>query len=254
MNKLYAYAELPRAGLCNMLNVWARAFLWAKDNGAQMIEPQWVQLNRIGPILRGERDKRFYFGMFQSDYVSGLRKWFLLAFRKRAIHFEEGQRKDLLDFANRSVELREELFRIAAPDIQRRMKDIPESFIAVHIRRGDFKGIGQMLPGDYYVRALTLTMQRLPNVPVLVFSDGTVEELSFLKGLGKAYESLRFMPKAPALHDVLALSKATLLVGTNGSSFSEWSAFIGGMPTYWSGDEHVFQVDRRKFSSEVVFV
>ena len=70
------------------------------------------------------------------------------------------------------------------------------------------------------------------QLPALVFSDGRPNELHFLSKC----DGVRLMPVAPAIHDVLALSRASVLVGTNHSSFSEWGAFLGGMKSVWSKD------------------
>ena len=248
--KKYAYAVLPRTGFCNMLNPWARAFLWARDNGAKMIAPNWVKIVRLGPWLRGERHKRYYAGMITNDgYVKGFAKWRLLHFQKGEVEFFEGQGRDLLDVADEHQALKAELTRIASPAILARLEVLPRDYIAVHIRRGDFKSIGRTLPVSYYIAAIRLAVEKVGDLPILVFSDAPVEELGFLRDVGTAYERIRIMPKAPALHDVLALSRARFLVCTNGSSFSEWSAFLGRMPTVWT--TNAFPINPWKVATEM---
>lgn len=253
MKMKYAYAELPRTGFCNMLNPWARAFLWARDNGAKMIAPNWVKLGRLGPWLRGERHKRYYANMLtNAGYVNGFEKWCALHLRKNEVEVFMGQGRDLLDVADEHQALKAELTRIAAPAILARLESLPEAYIAVHIRRGDFKAIGRTLPESYYVTAIRLAVEKAGPLPILVFSDAAPAELDFLREVGEAYERIRIMPKAPALHDVLALSRARFLVCTNGSSFSEWSAFLGRMPTVWS--TNAFPIDPRKVSEEMYLI
>lgn len=262
MGKLYAYADLPRTGLCNMLNVWARAFLWAKDHGAEMIAPQWVKVFRIGPWIRGERDKRMYINQFGNyGYIKGVKRWKLLHLRKHLLeHYSEtaktgivvfsGQKHNLLDICSRRDDLRKELFAQAVPSICNRLRCLPDRFIAVHIRRGDFRSIGRTLPESYYIRGIRMAAEQTTRVPILVFSDAATDELRFLKEIGHdLYSRINIMDPAPALHDVLALSKASVFVCTNGSSFSEWAAFLGGMPTFWSGS--AYPIDERKLSGIV---
>ena len=87
-SKKYVYADLPRTGLCNMLFPWARAVLYARNHSLPLLAPEWVKLGRIGPWLRGERDKRYYFGQFTNEgYIRGLKKWWALHFEKKKTAF-----------------------------------------------------------------------------------------------------------------------------------------------------------------------
>jgi hypothetical protein len=64
--------KMPRAGLGNMLYIWAKAIVFADINGFSVVAPNWNQL-RIGPYLRREKCKRFYGGFFSTqDYVPQL--------------------------------------------------------------------------------------------------------------------------------------------------------------------------------------
>ena len=257
----YAYPILPRTGFCNMLNPWARAYLWARDNGASMLAPNWVKLLRIGPWLRGERDKRYYFGMITNDgYISGLKKRLILLRHakinetdirdkvRECVVIFSGQRNDLLDFPHQARALNGELNRIAAPTIKSRLRELPQKFIGVHIRRGDFKIIGQTLPEDYYCTAISHAIKLQGNIPIIVCSDASETELSYLR----QFSNLYVQENNPSLLDLLTLSRASCLVCTNGSSFSEWAAFLGGMQSIWSRDGRTINVD--KFDSEVIFI
>src|SRR5262249_28756870 len=73
MSNVFAFPSVGRGGLGNMLFPWARAEVFRKRHGVPMLAPQWTQF-KIGPLLRGERDKRYYTGLFdhsRSKYVSG---------------------------------------------------------------------------------------------------------------------------------------------------------------------------------------
>lgn len=259
---LYAYAALPRTGFCNMLNVWARAYLWARDHNVKMIAPKWCKICRIGVWLRGEKDKRYYINQFQNKgYIKGFRRLFLLAFlrhiretasesAKNGVVVFSGQGHDLLDVCNRREELRVELFAQASQKIHARLRQLPREYIAVHIRRGDFKVSNLTLPFLYYIKAIRIACEWAPMLPVLIFSDAKKEELSFIDQLGRdLMQRITIMKSAPAFHDLLALSMAKILICTNGSSFSEWAACIGGMRTIWSKEGRL--VDDRKMAGKV---
>ena len=73
--KIYAYPILGRGGLGNMLFPWARAEIFCRKTGAQMLAPEWTRV-KIGPILRGEKDKRTYMNHFDNEgYIAGIKKW-----------------------------------------------------------------------------------------------------------------------------------------------------------------------------------
>src|SRR5882724_5405748 len=80
---LYCEAVLPRTGLGNRLFPWARCRVFSFTNQAPMLSPRWAQL-KIGPLVRGEVDRRFYFDLFKpgADDLRGIRKLHLQLFSK----------------------------------------------------------------------------------------------------------------------------------------------------------------------------
>lgn len=253
MNNLYAYPAVERRGLCNMLFPWARAVLFARDHNCKVIAPSWVKINRLGPILRRERDKRYYLGQFTNcGYVKGIKKWWLLSTctkvcedvkdtaTKGVVVFNE-LRNYFEDLKGGQAYIEKELLKITSQNILERLEMLPKHFIGVHIRMGDFAKIGQCLPGDYYLRAIERARKITGEATeVLVFSDAKVETLSYLNEIS----NVCLMPSGAALHDMLALSRAEVLVGTNLSTFSEWAAFLGGMKNLWcksGGHPNYFQ-------------
>ena len=252
MAEIYAYPLVGTTGLCNMLYPWARAVVWARDNGARVIAPNWVQFRRLGVWIRRERDKRTYLNQFTDDgYITGLLKWWLLKTKPLidvGTHDSERERDGIWTFSGREEWgwmnlvkseadfLRKELERIVNPKIVRKLTSLPARFIGVHIRRGDFRYGDEMLPDQYYLTAIALARKDIgDDIPILVFSDGTQSELAFLT---KA-QGVLVMPHAPAVHDLLALSRAEAIVGTNHSTFSYWGAFLScGKRSYWSAKGH----------------
>lgn len=267
--KLYVNPIVGRTGLSNMLFCWARAELYCTFCGAHMLAPQWTNFFRIGPWLRGERDKRYYLNMFTADNaITGLKRQWLL---RSCAHVQEG---DLFEVDHQEIRLREErlsgaqkgavivdcegmgglfdpilmhqehirerLWKITAPAIREAVNHMENRpFIGVHIRRGDFSHIGLAIPDAWYVKAVQQAVDRLSHAKggeqsgaplIRVFSDACPETLQFLP---KAFAHVEIMPKAPALQDLWALSKASIIVGTSRSTFSMWAVYLGQMPSYW---------------------
>jgi hypothetical protein len=101
--------------------------------------------------------------------------------------------------------------------------------ISVHIRLGDFKG-SHATPIQWYVDTLRKLRAELgSDWPVYIFSDGTDEELAPVMRLPKTAR-LTF---GSSLADLFALTKAHLLIGSSGSTFSQWASFLGRMPVIW---------------------
>lgn len=175
---VYAYAALQKVGLGNMLFPWARAEVFAHRHGVPMLAPRWTHA-KVGPILRREKDKRFYVGLFdnrRAGYVRGLRR--LLALRL-AGHIDEAQAEAFMQgpadrsgttivsfkgyekwFAglaphhdlmpHRDLVCRR-LAQIIATAHQRTLARSPTDFvIAAHVRRGDKPTMQFMepYPGD----------------------------------------------------------------------------------------------------------
>ena len=240
--RLYVYPKVGTTGLCNMLITWARAVVFAKKTGAQIIAPQWTNFCRIGTFIRREKDKRLYMKLFTNDgYITGLKRLWHLAFsnkidehkyadgEKGVVVFsghEEGMR---LVLKNQDL-IRDEFRRITNPLFFKKLEELPKRFIGVHLRSGDFKKIGFSLSQDYYIRAIEIAQSRIgKDVPVLVFTDAT-ERLDYLTA---KFSTLRIMPKAPALQDIWSLSRSSILVATNRSTFSAWAAFLGNVHSLW---------------------
>src|SRR5438552_6258041 len=82
---VYAYADLGRTGLGNMFLPWARCEIFRQGWHVPMLAPRWTA-PKLGPLLRREKDKRYYLRLFKKDgYVKGLaRLGVLLTARKIA--------------------------------------------------------------------------------------------------------------------------------------------------------------------------
>ncbi len=117
-------------------------------------------------------------------------------------------------------------------------REVPVIPIGIHIRRGDF--IEPKSYSDYYSRGslrtpLTWFINSLKSIretvgfdaKAFVFSDGSPCELNDLFKLRDVYP----VRTGSAVSDLLALSRAGILLASGSSSFSAWASFLGQMPT-----------------------
>ncbi len=236
----YVYPLLMRQGIGNLLFPWARAVMYSKKMGVPIIAPSWARVTRIGPWLRRERYKRFYGGDFTNNgYIKGLRKWWLLHFKQKNISIEQGMKDFFLPFIAYQAEIKKALCSIVNPEIIKRCEEIKnqdgENYVAVHVRRGDFKQAGRTTEDEWFVKALSAALElnaAKSRSAIRIFSDGYPEELSFLLKRFPS-ENIIVMPKAPAIQDILVMSKAKVLVCSPRSTFSMWGVFLGQMPSIW---------------------
>jgi hypothetical protein len=247
--KLYGYPLLMKAGLGNMLIPWAKCYLWCRDNDARMIAPFWTKL-RIGPYLRGEKDKRDYQRLFKPGVgISGLRRMYLLAATGRCPEgsydttIAKGSAFTVLfsgmeDFdrlVGRHDEIRQALTAMTRPEFVPQKPARP--YIGVHVRLGDYPSPANgaeatwtsRLPLDWYVAAV-LEVRRTTgcDCDVIVFSDGSDDELGDLLKL----PAVRRSQYKESISDILGLSQAAVIIGSC-SSFSMWGAYLAQTFTIW---------------------
>lgn len=253
MQTLYGYPYVGRSGLGNCLFPWARCWLWCRAHSIPMLAPDWKQI-RIGPYLRGERDKRQYHRLFRPDrYIAGpLRLAVLTASRSVAESAVAPDRRPswptvvrfsgvgdyFLELAGQSQSLLDELRAYAKPErVPHRLPEKP--YVAVHVRRGDFSSPqgNELLRGghnyridlEWYKSAIATLRHELGHpVPVELFTDGTSDEVAPLLEL--EHVSLRVADTA--IEDLLLMSGAGALIAS-GSSFSIWASYLAQCPTIW---------------------
>lgn len=238
MGYKYVYPVLVRRGLCNLLFTWAQAEAYCHSTGAKMIAPRWVSICRIGPWLRREKYKRYYGGQFTTaGQTTGIKKWFLLIFARRRVKMFHGMENFFDPFIADQPHIKNSLWCMTYPEIRAEVERLAtEPFIAVHIRRGDFKQAGWLVGDEWYVEATRRAIKdlKVPGVPLIrVFTDGYEREVAFLaKALPDA--RVEIMGKAAPMRDLLLMSRAKFLVGSSASTFSMWAVFLGQMPSYWA--------------------
>jgi hypothetical protein len=259
----YAYACLSEPdlllfrvggpGLGNLMFTWARALLYCAKFDATPIWPTWLQL-KIGPWLRGERDKRSYGDLFLPPprYVRGLEKaWILM----NAVRFDEraldrgtpksgviwfkGGGNGFKDLAGGNKHLQNEFEAMFGLTTAAPRTAAP---IAVHVRLGDFAPMSPIgsdtmppnvrLPIEWYVEKVIQVRSVLgTGYAVEVFSDEAGEALHPLMSL----PNVTFAARRSAAEDLRALSRSRVLIGSN-STFSQWARFLGQQPAIWYGN------------------
>lgn len=255
--KLYGYADVGRMGLGHGLLAWGRCVVWCHEQRVPVIAPQWLR-PRIGPYLRRERDKRFYYRLFHTGrQVGGMRRLRLLASAQRLAAETElpppdfqpeqdtivvftnlisgNERTYYHEISGHSQIVREALIDMTRPRFRPTL--IREPHIAIHIRGGDFATPGdlsmlksgrhnQRLPMTWYGDMLDGLRQRLGDeLPAIIYSDCPDAELSPLLKL----QGVRRSRCNEAITDMLAMSEATVLI-SSGSGFSRWGSYLGQVP------------------------
>lgn len=292
-------ADIGRAGLGNLLLPWARAEIFRHRYGLAMLAPQWTTW-KIGPLLRREKDLRYYTDLFSNrGYIRFLKRWQLTC---QAQRIDEAQAKAMIqadsatcsgkgtklfvfqglaDFyeslasdrgllSRRLIEMLRPAMRQAleqwsvAPELAplfsgrqwpslesdfladfssgnpfEATRMFADGFIAAHVRRGDKPPIplgqtssdwNKAMPDLWFIRLIEQIRQMAgQTMPVVVFSDGRPEQIQQILSLPKVY----LAPPRASIVDILAMARCRVLLGTTGSSFSMWSAFLGRMPNIW---------------------
>lgn len=261
-------------GLGNLLFPFARCAIASRRFGLRRINPTWPAIH-IGPILRGERDKRLYADLFEDTFgIGGVRKLWLL---NRGILIAENEFTPTStgpdgcarvvvfqglgglfhDIRQEHAFVRSEILALARPRQKAHMDAMNEPVIGMHIRMGDFgppPAPGAQIKSFSNVRTpirwYVSTVQKIrrfagTEVPIHLFSDGTDGELAEIL----RQPNLRRVSYGSALADLLALSKCKMLIGSGGSTFSMWASYLGRMPAIW----HPGLLTQRLYSSDEAF-
>jgi Glycosyl transferase family 11 len=260
------YPKLPHAGLGNMLIVWARARLFAHLNNLPIVEPNW-NIPHIGPWLRGERDKRFYGGLFQS--AGYLRRNDLLLhslFRKKQFFYNPpinvlssnsldskvgGNRlfvfNELPGFTLESFDyfqdlkeadqfIREELFGMIKVNHFESINSRPVPQIGIHIRMGDFMPETEFNNSPISRTSIAWFINVLQeirsvigsDIPATIFTDGYRDKLKDILTMPNVMLS---PPSSSALSDMVTLSRSRVILASSHSTFSSWGTYLGQCPT-----------------------
>ncbi len=249
------HARLPRGGLGNKLLVWARATVFGALNNLPVVTTGWADV-KIGPLLRRERFKRYYFGYFHRQHPLRLLRLFCSYAVSSQIR-EPGLRemetipdrslyvfRDLPRYPNYFDRLRDHrelikssLWNIASPSVLDEGLKRPTPVIGVHVRRSDFReqAAGELpglhanvrTPSEYFIRSIRRVREISgEDLAVTVYTDAYPEELRDLLALGK----VTIGSSGNALYDLISLSKSRCLILSHGSTFGYWAGFLADAP------------------------
>ncbi|GED08588.1 hypothetical protein [Cellulosimicrobium cellulans] len=232
--------RLGRAGLGNELFPALRAAEVAAETSGTLIAPRWFQL-RVGPTLRGERDRRQYWRLFRPPTLEQR------ILRRRAesvvragrgddaseVVLVAGMRDYYEPFVRPGQWHRETLLGWARDGVVGPARRDP--YLGVHVRLGDFKrpdeGASSVsanntsTPLGWYVGAVRALRAGGVDLPVVVASDGEDSELAdLLRMPGVARSGAR-----NALDEIVLLSRSAGILGSR-STFTSWGAFLGSVP------------------------
>jgi hypothetical protein len=279
---IYAYAKLCAAGLGNLLFPWGRCEVFRARHRLPMLAPRWTYA-KIGPLLRREKDKRYYTGLFShKGYVSGLKRWWLL---KRAQRIAEADAEqfmaaqssgdhrgggskviafegvcDLFEplLGHREL-LHNRLHEILSPRVKQRLAPLGAGpVIGVHVRHGDKfvveagprrpAGFLYRIPDDWFVTVIKNLRQSLgSDAPVVLFTDARPNEVQSILDL----PNVSLAEENPSIADILRLAQAQVMIGTSTSTFGMWSAYLGAMPSIWYPSEHTFTLTPDKLGFQI---
>lgn len=245
--------RLGGSGLGNILFTYARAVSYAKKHtDCKLIWPTWPSL-KIGTILRNEKDKRFYIGLFKNNlkYICGIKKAYLLLKYKHIseekLLSDPSQDNCIVDFVGMegcfadimgdSALIKEDIIRNLNKKQLKALSFDGSKAVCMHIRLGDFYRVSieevkngkhcSAIPIEWYVKMGKEIRRIVGNdVKIYVFSDGTDEELKPVLDLPNTER----YTTGSAIGDILALSTAGVFVAS-GSSFSMWARYLGRMTT-----------------------
>ncbi len=253
--------KLPKAGLGNQLFPLLNALVFAKLNALPVVIVGYHHL-KIGPYLRKEKTKRKYRGYFtfqKSLLGEQIDKCKIYWWQKKyaivkehpivAIHEKDRSRKLFLfeklptyhdyfiHLKPHRMMVKELLTTIVNPRILVEVQQQPAPIIGVHIRMGDFRKlkqgedfskVGHVRTPEFYFIDIINTIRQLngKKLPVSLFTDGYRHEFEEIFQL----DDIQMVEGNADIVDLLLLSRSSMVVTANGSTFSYWAAFLSDSP------------------------
>jgi hypothetical protein len=98
--------------------------------------------------------------------------------------------------------------------------------IAVHVRLGDHRTVGQHIDLDYISAAIRHSKKEYPNSNIWVFSDDPPLATDILGSLNTDFRFLAQPPTSRPLETLVLMAHAKCLIMSN-SSYSWWAANLG---------------------------
>jgi len=234
--------------------------------------------------LRGERDKRYYYGLFDnSSYIRGIKRQLIL-WRATRLEPESYTRiissnsqhllnkPTIVEFKGMEgwhhiTEIKQRnyiqnrLLSIVSHSVKKALADDNDiNFLGVHVRRGDKTVLpyganrpieapwGCCFSNKWFATCIkSIRLSLGYTIPVKIFSDARPEELGEIFQLG----GVTLAKPNSSITDILIMSRARILIPTSTSSFSLWASYLGGMPTIWyPGYQQTMREENSEFDSE----
>jgi len=231
--------------LGNLLFPYARAIIEAEKWGGVVIQPTWPQF-KPKRFVTLNRDQRGYSKFFVPglNEVSGLNKLKTLILNKKfACDYKgnhgvsgvievSGMGEFFNDFVGYEDIVRREIMSRMIFEDNSVENDV---FCAIHVRMGDFavankykdRIVGkrnERAPMEWYLSTVEAIRSEYKDIKILVFSDGTAQELDKILSLNNVVLSKSISP----VDDLYKMTKAKVFVGSS-STFSYWACFLGDM-------------------------
>ncbi len=260
-------AEMVRSsGLGNRLFPWARCKIFSHVNNCPMVAPNWFFF-RIRPFFRGGFEyatafrKVLVYDNFEpgKEDLVGIKSEWIKYFKPRwnesellspffekqvlprgQIIFSGNERffGDLVPYQKHLIQWLREITKQKYLKLDETSpKLLP---IVLNIRRGkdfidartksDFitKG-GVRTPLTWFAKTLKMVRDVLGKVEdAFIISDGTANDLLPVLSLPNTHH----LKSPAAITDLINLTRANILLGSGGSSYSAWGSFLGRMPTF----------------------
>jgi hypothetical protein len=233
------YCKIPRAGLGNMLLVWAKGFVFAKKYELEFSHSGFLSL-QPGAWIRREKSSRLYWNYFVEKKIRRWVRFKVYGLKLKKVvnpsfdislspsclyiftkHYDSNDFfKELKPFKR---EISNEIYRLLNPKFKRRLEEVEPPIIGAHIRRGDFKYGSSLTPLSFFIDAINIIRKSTGVVlPVTIFSDGTDKELKDVLSLPAVSRST----EKDDIIDLLLLSRSRFLILSVNSTFSYWAAFL----------------------------
>jgi hypothetical protein len=238
------FCAIAAPGLGNCLFPWARAIVFALENDARLIHPEWFQFN-MGPLLRGSKSRNYGADFLaHPEDVCGMEKLRVLFKYPRYCEYEWAFRQSYgLPGQNYTVEMQgmKDWFRSLNPNrlaiadaIRERLRRPYREFsgyVGVHVRLGDFAVASReelhegarnvRAPYAWYKDVLASLLQSQPTAKFVYFTDAKASELAELTG---CYPG-EIVSGQSAINDMFSLASTDVIVGTR-STFALWAYFF----------------------------
>lgn len=228
------YLKFDRYGLCNKIIMWAKAYVFAKNNNAILITSSWFHIP-FGNLIRREKTLRVYWSFFNNKKSPFLFNFILKklprfsSIDKQNVRFTKAVFEgipyvsDLPLLAPYRNEIINSFYNMITKENKLKIENNEFPVIGVHIRRGDFNVNGSATCNEYYINLIEkIRALSDKNLPVTIFSDGFDNELEEILNLK---HTKRFKTQND-LVDLVVMSRSEILVTSKGSSYSYWAAFM----------------------------